>query len=95
MERLSFADSLFLCGNFQNECCAIGKTGRKGKPMFDNCYQYLLSRIAVCESAKELNKLTCVWPCSLTEDEISSLEEAKRLLLNIIVRREEERTHEG
>jgi len=29
------------------------------------------------------------------EDEISSLEEAKRLLLNIIVRREEERTHEG
>ena len=54
--------------------------------MFDNCYQYLLSRIAVCESAKELNKLTCVWPCSLTEDEISSLEEAKRLLLNIIVR---------
>ena len=42
--------------------------------MFDNYYQYLLSRIAVCESAKELNKLTCVWPCSLTEDEISSLE---------------------
>ena len=41
--------------------------------MFDNCYQFLLSRMAVCESAKELNKLTCVWPCSLTEDEISSL----------------------
>ena len=51
--------------------------------------------MAVCKSAKELNKLTCAWPCSLTEEEISSLEEAKRLLLNIIVRREEERTHEG
>ena len=86
--------AFFLFGKFQ-KCCVIGKTGRKGKPMFDNCYQYLLSRIAVCESAKELNKLTCVWPCSLTEDEISSLEEAKRLLLNIIVRREEKRTHEG
>ena len=63
--------------------------------MFDNYYQYLLSRMAVCESVKELNKLTGVWPCSLTEEEISNLEEAKRLLLNIIVRREEERTHEG
>lgn len=59
--------------------------------MFDNYYQYLLHRMAVCESAKELSKLTCVWPCSLTEEEISNLEEAKRLLLNIIVRREEER----
>ena len=87
--------AFFLCGNFQNECRAISKTGRKGKPIFDNYHQYLLSRMAVCKSAKELNKLTCVWPCSLTEDEISSLEEAKRLLLNIIVRREEERTHEG
>ena len=71
------------------------QNGQEGKSMFDNCYQYLLPRMAVCKSAKELNKLTCVWPCSLTEDEISSLEEAKRLLLNIIVRREEERTHEG
>ncbi len=63
--------------------------------MFDNYYQYLLFRMAVCESAKELSKLTGVWPCSLTEEEISNLEEAKRFLLNIIVRREEERTHEG
>lgn len=64
--------------------------------MSDGYYEYLMWRMSVCESAKELNKLTCVWPCSLTEDEmISSLEEAKRLLLNIIVRREEERTHEG
>lgn len=71
------------------------QNGQKGKSTFDNCYQYLLPRMAVCESAKELKKLTCVWPCLLTEEEISSLEEAKRLLLNIIVRREEERTHEG
>lgn len=63
--------------------------------MSDGYYEYLMWRMSVCESAKVLNKLTCVWPCSLTEDEISSLEEAKRLLLNIIVRREEERTHEG
>ena len=63
--------------------------------MFDNCYQYLLPRMAVCKSAKELNKLTCVWPCSLPDEEISNLEEAKRLRLNITVRREEERTHEG
>ena len=63
--------------------------------MFDNYYQQLLSRMAVCKSAKELNKLACVWPYLLTEEEISNLEEAKRLLLNIIVRREEERTHEG
>lgn len=62
--------------------------------MFDNYCQYLLPRMAVCKSAKELNKLTCVWPCSLSKEEISSLEEVKRLL-NIIVRREEERTHEG
>ena len=52
---------------------------------------YLMWRMSVCESAKELNKLTCVWPCLLTEEEISNLEKAKRLLLNIIVRREEER----
>ena len=67
----------------------------EGESMSDGYYEYLMWRMSVCESAKELNKLTCVWPCSLTEDEISSLEEAKRLLLNIIVRREEERTHEG
>lgn len=71
------------------------QNGQEGKSMFNNYHQYLLSRMAVCESAKELNKLTCVWPCSLTKEEISNLEEAKRLLLNIIVRREEERTHEG
>lgn len=52
--------------------------------MSDGYYEYLMWRMSVCESAKELNKLTCVLPCSLTEDEISSLEEAKRLLLNII-----------
>lgn len=62
--------------------------------MFDNYYQYLLSRMAVCESAKELNKLTCVWPCSLTEEEISNLEEAKRLLIGIITRREEKQDNE-
>ena len=94
MERLSFADSLFLMRKFSKMLCYL-QNGQEGKSMFNNYHQYLLSRMAVCESAKELNKLTCVWPCSLTEDEISSLEEAKRLLLNIIVRREEERTHEG
>ena len=62
--------------------------------MFDNYYQYLLSRMAVCESAKELNKLTCVWPCSLTEEEISNLEEAKRLLIGIITRQEEKQDNE-
>ena len=62
--------------------------------MSDGYYEYLMWRMSVCESAKELNKLTCVWPCSLSKEEISSLEEVKRLL-NIIVRRVEERTHEG
>lgn len=62
--------------------------------MFDNYYQYLLSRMAVCESAKELNKLTCVWPCSLSKEEISNLEEAKRLLIGIITRREEKQDNE-
>ena len=79
---------------FSKMLCYL-QNGQEGKSMFDNYHQYLLPRMAVCKSAKELNKLTCVWPCPLTEDEISSLEEAKRLLLNIIVRREEERTHEG
>lgn len=46
--------------------------------MSDGYYEYLMWRMSVCESAKELNKLTYVWPCSLTEDEISSLEEGKR-----------------
>ena len=94
MERLSFADSLFLMRKFSKMLC-YRQNGQEGKSMFDNYRQYLLPRMAVCKSAKELNKLTCVWPCSLSKEEISNLEEAKRLLLNIIVRREEERTHEG
>ena len=94
MERLSFADSLFLMRKFSKMLC-YRQNGQEGKSMFDNYCQYLLPRMAVCKSAKELNKLACVWPYLLTEEEISNLEEAKRLLLNISVRREEERTHEG
>lgn len=59
MERLSFADSLFLMRKFSKVLC-YRQNGQEWKSMFDNYHQYLLPRMAVCKSAKELNKLTCV-----------------------------------